>query len=745
MRKILSLMVILCLFLTFGQGFAKAETDVVTIFHTNDMHAYIESGTDDEGNLNKMGLEHVAAIHAAYPDSLLVDAGDYCQGSIFGNMTHGLSVYEAMEAAGYDVVALGNHEFDWGVDEFEENVKTVSFPVISANVTVDEAHKDKSPYLYNKPDYVVKEAKGHKIAFIGLDTSQLNGMVNPATLREAGIQVRTDLTQLTKELVEKIRTEEPDVQAIVAITHCGYSEDPATEGSYNVAGVEGISVVIDGHDHENLLGDNAKNVNGTLVVSTGTQLAHLGKLEFTFDGDKLMDVRSSDALEEALALEGDPTTLGIIESWKAQIDAIRNQVTFTSDVNFWGGNLNGYNAAGEEVTASVARRGYTNAGQLISDARLWKAKNWLAANHADYDLDPNIPIVSLFGGGSVRGSFRAGDITLGGLMSCYSFSFEGAEDTYVLITPKVLYDTIEHGVNIFQSQDPVTGQLTADGSIHGRFPHVAGCSYVYDITQPASAEYDKENNRMPDFIGSRVQSITLDDGTVLDKEDNETPILLITSSYEIGGGDSYWMLGVLNDAPEYGGYQFIPEVATPEGNCGDAVVDYVKEVYGGHVTAADYPLSSNRIVRVNDVYTGEHFDAVVTVTTDGTALRKNEDFTVYVNGQPEELSTDANGVLTVSMLRNGPNEIRILGNGYDSGSIYLDNFCGLTNPVATHTPGEIPLENPHEVQPEPEPELAPEPTPEPAPRTIGNLVPAAILMLCVCAAIAFMAIRNKKK
>ena len=107
---------------------------------------------------------------------------------------------------------------------------------------------------------------------------------------------------------------------------------------------------------------------------------------------------------------------------------------------------------------------------------------------------------------------------------------------------------------------------------------------------------------MPETIGTRVQSITLEDGTVLDKNDNETKLMLVASAYEIGGGDSYWMLGALNEAEDLAGSQYIPEIATPAGNYGDAVTDYVNAVYGGQLPADAYPLASGRLTRVTDPY-----------------------------------------------------------------------------------------------------------------------------------------------
>ena len=56
---------------------AFADTDTVTVFHTNDIHGYVESAYDGDGNLTKLGMEHVAALKKAHPDAILIDAGDF--------------------------------------------------------------------------------------------------------------------------------------------------------------------------------------------------------------------------------------------------------------------------------------------------------------------------------------------------------------------------------------------------------------------------------------------------------------------------------------------------------------------------------------------------------------------------------------------------------------------------------------------------------------------------------------------
>ena len=228
---------------------------------------------------------------------------------------------------------------------------------------------------------------------------------------------------------------------------------------------------------------------------------------------------------------------------------------------------------------------------------------------------------------------------------------------------------------------------------------------------------------------------------MLDKDDNETKLMLVASAYEIGGGDSYWMLGALNGAENYGGYQYIPEIATPAGNYGDAVADYVNAVYGGTVPADAYPLNSGRITRVNDPYKAAEFTSTLTFTDGGKPLASTA-LTAYINGEKSEVTTDGEGVLTLT-LKNGANELRFLGDGYDSGSLYLDNYCGLHNAAVENNPGEVLPDGAEEAPVSSVPAAT---TPE-APTAQNNtvlIVCLVVLLAVVVAAVAVYFYRKKK-
>ncbi len=575
-------------------------------------------------------------------------------------------------------------------------MKVISYPIISSNVYVKPGYEEVSPYLAGMQKNMIIEVNGHKIGFFSIDTPTLRGMVSPATLDAGGIVCDTDVPGVAAAMVAELQAAGAEV--IIAVDHCGFTRtegeitDPTQYNSYHVALVEGVDAVIDAHDHVYRLADKAENVNGTLVVSTGTALNFLGALKIDFTGTTPV-ITSEDVTEACAAAANDPATQEKLDEWQAEIDKIANEVAFVSEANFWGGNVSAWNANDQTQTTAIARRGYTNAGQLIADVMQNNAEKWVSEFGPDAGVPADTPVVTYFGGGSVRGSFPKGEVTLGQLMTAYSFSFgtDGGSN-YVLVSPKTLWVLLEHGVNIFGNpdgdpQNAETGQLLANGSIHGRFPQLSGASYVYDLTKPRSTEAVTDSEgvvHVPETIGQRIQSITLDDGTVLDKNDDTSRILLVTSDYQQGGGDGYWMLGYATD---WDGFytETINEEAMGEGWY---LIDYVKEVLGGVIPADMYSLTSDRIKRVNDPYTGTEFTSKITLTdAEGNPMPKGTLTVTVDGGEPEKLSADEEGHIFIEHLANGAHEVSV-DNGTTSKTWYLDNYCGLVNIFYAGGPAE---------------------------------------------------------
>ena len=111
---------------------ACTPQDHLTILHTNDTHSQVEPKTNDQGGYaRRMGL--IRQERALDRNLLLVDAGDFCQGTPYFNFYHGRVELQAMNRMGYEASTLGNHEFDNGLDTLAAVLKTAKFPIVCAN------------------------------------------------------------------------------------------------------------------------------------------------------------------------------------------------------------------------------------------------------------------------------------------------------------------------------------------------------------------------------------------------------------------------------------------------------------------------------------------------------------------------------------------------------------------------------------------------------------------------------------
>ena len=127
----LVLSLILCLILSLSipaTAMADSGDGDITILYTNDVHTYMNNDGDDEFNYAKL-----ATLKKQYKDVLLVDAGDHIQGTAYGSMDKGKTIVELMNAAGYDIATLGNHEFDYGMEGTMNVIDWADYEYISCN------------------------------------------------------------------------------------------------------------------------------------------------------------------------------------------------------------------------------------------------------------------------------------------------------------------------------------------------------------------------------------------------------------------------------------------------------------------------------------------------------------------------------------------------------------------------------------------------------------------------------------
>ena len=497
MRKFLSVLLAMAMVLSLTvTGFAIEDTattrepEVMTkeatmagktvILHTNDVHGAIE------------GYAYITALKADYEakgaEVILVDAGDYSQGEVYVSDTKGLDAVEMMNVTGYDVVTLGNHEFDYGYAQLKENMTKADFKILCANVYGE----DGTPIFDANYTYTTKS--GVKIGFFGMETPEAQTKANPALIK--GLKFDTDLKAVAEKQLEALK----DDDVVIVLSHLGVDDSSKPYTSYDLYNAaKGIDFIIDGHSHSVM----AKGKNGEPIQSTGTKFANIGVIVID-DASKKIESNSLYEIKEDTAK--DAAVAAAAQKIIDRIDKEYGAVFAKSKVE-----LNGAKAPNGN------RDGETNNGDLITDAMLWKVmqnKEGLTVNE-DH-------VVAITNGGGIRAAIKVGDVTKKDIKTVLPFGN----------TIEVIYVT---GTELLEALEAST--FCVPESIGG-FPQVSGISYtistgaVYDAnaeTYPASTYYGPKS----------INRVTINSINGKEFKANDT-YAVVTNNFCAEGGDTYY-------------------------------------------------------------------------------------------------------------------------------------------------------------------------------------------------------------
>lgn len=274
---VLAVMVLLLLCYGMWQNNRK-ESVVLTILHTNDTHSQVEpvAAGARHGNLGgyarRMGL--IARERTDDSELLLLDAGDFCQGTPYFNFYNGRVEIDALNRMGYDAATLGNHEFDNGVDTLAEILALADFPIVCANYQVEG-----TPLEGIVKPYVVLCRKGVKIGIFGLGV-QPEGLITPQNFAPL---VWEEPLSVANDIADRLRDVE-HCDVVICLSHLGTEkEDGAVCDAQLAANSRNIDVIIGGHTHkvvENMHLQNAEG-NDVLLAQMGKSGIGLGKIELT--------------------------------------------------------------------------------------------------------------------------------------------------------------------------------------------------------------------------------------------------------------------------------------------------------------------------------------------------------------------------------------------------------------------------------------------------------------------------------
>lgn len=268
MKKAFILLIIITTLLISG----FSQNGVLAILHTNDTHSQIEPFEYKEMGLVGGVLrrnEMITQTRAQYPQLLLLDAGDFSQGTPYFNFFKGYVEIELMNRMGYDATTLGNHEFDNGVKALAKRLKKAKFDIVCANYTF----KNRLLKREVKP-FIILERAGFKIGIFGL-TTDLTGLTSPETLE---LVTYHDAIESAKILVPMLRND-LKCDLIICLSHLGFdSEDPENPVCDTTLAKEvgGIDIIIGGHTHTFL--SEPYMVNGVRILQVANKGKHIGEL-----------------------------------------------------------------------------------------------------------------------------------------------------------------------------------------------------------------------------------------------------------------------------------------------------------------------------------------------------------------------------------------------------------------------------------------------------------------------------------
>ena len=352
-------------------GLPSSLEGLVIILHSNDVH----------GNI--MGYSQMAALRDAFEslgaEVILADAGDYSQGTPYVSTTKGADATEMMNAAGYDVATLGNHEFDYGYPQLKENLSKADFAVLCANILKDGENAFQGNTIIEKD--------GVKIGFFGLDTPEAQTKANPALMQGLSFYAEKELYACAQTQIDELRANGADI--VVCLAHLGVDKESAPNRSTDLyANVTGLDFIIDGHSHTVMV----EGANGEPIQSTGTAFEYVGMILIDSESKEIL----GNALVELDGVAGDPTVAAAAQKIIDRVNAEYGEVFARSDVE-----LNGDKAPGNRTEE-------TNLGDLITDAMLWSLTEQNPGSITEVDPDN---IISLTNGGGIRAWIHQGDIS----------------------------------------------------------------------------------------------------------------------------------------------------------------------------------------------------------------------------------------------------------------------------------------------------------------------------------------------
>ena len=396
---------------------AIVNLDILTV---NDFHGALTASDRNPG----------AAVLAAYlqeqraknpAGTLVLSAGDMFQGTPDSNLLHGKTVVEVMNAVGFDAMALGNHEFDWGLAVLKERQAQAAFPMLAANI-VDKASGRPADFVQ---PYIIFEKLGVKIAVVGLITPDTAVTTNPRYVGGLGF---ADPMAVLTGLITKLKGQGTDIIVVLGHLASYPGAEPSGEAA-TLTAVSGADAIISGHSHLLVAG----KVAGVPVVQADYNGRAVGKISLVYSRQERRLLASTVAATKLGP--GGPADLraaAIVAQAQREVAPLKGEVLGRTE------------------------NGLAHDRYQLSSLGQWVADVMLEASGAD---------IAFENGGGLRASLPAGTVTMGDLYTVMPF-----DNTLqvVSMTGTQVRAVLEHGLG-----NEKFGRL-----------QFAGLKVAFDVSQP---------------------------------------------------------------------------------------------------------------------------------------------------------------------------------------------------------------------------------------------------------------------
>ena len=465
------------------------EDKDISIIYTTDVHCGIDN------YLGYAAVSHYKNSLEATNYVALVDSGDYLQGEFIGAISEGEYVMEIMNEMNYDVITLGNHEFDYGIDVLKERLNEFNGDVTSCNFSYIGTKENKLDMV--KP-YVIKQYGNRKVGFIGITTPKTLTTSDPKTFIEDdqvaydfGASTTEGFYELIQNNIDRCKSEGADY--VIALSHLGSPTSFAPFSSIDVIkNTTGLDAFLDGHSHTDLPWTKEKNKEDkdTLLVDTGYKLNEFASLTISVEGEISYDFISEYADKDEHINE-------VISSIKARAKEEGSKVVANIDIDL-------------DAEKNYIRTREAPIGDLIADAYRYYGE-------AD---------IGVINGGGIRDGLAKGDVTYEQILNVHPF---GNNLMKKKTTGSKIRDYLEFACKNVTAI-PKENQF-------GGFAQVSGLQYVIDTTIASSVVTTASGDFVSIDGERRVKDIkVLENDTYVDLVDEkEYTIASIDFLLEDGG------------------------------------------------------------------------------------------------------------------------------------------------------------------------------------------------------------------